>query len=308
VVHLRDWRSDDLDWWVALRLSWYPEMGSEEYLRATASDPLAPWITRRVAEEDGRRLGAVTMRESPGGMDMPSSVILVEPALRGMGIGKLLWREACLAAPGSRLYMALPDRDVKSLGVLQHWGFDVVQHGIEMAIDLTVADRNPAVQRDISVTVIHDSELDASGIDVDSVLLEAVDSPEARELGWVVGKEDLRAMGDDLWWVAARQGEQVVAVSVAAAEGDTWQLLITEVLSTYRRRGVARMVKAHLHAAAVGAGARQMLTQSEEGNTAVLHLNETLGYEVIGGEYRLVHPGLPLPGDDAVPEVTRPVP
>jgi len=290
VVTVRDWRSDDLDWWVGLRRSWYPESGTESVIRHLASDPSVPWIGRAVAEWDGRRVGAFTIRPTPGDDPMPAAVLIVEPDVRGLHIGTTLWHRMRALVPGQRIFMAAPDRDVKSVAVLEHWGFEIVQHGIEFAYDLRRASSRPAPLRDISVMVIHDTELDATGIDVDSVLL-ANDGPEATELGWLFGKDELRDQGTDLWWVVARQGDRPVAVAVADADdGVTWQLLLTAVAPGHRRRGVARVVKTHLHAAAAAAGAQTLATQNEEANAPIRALNESLGYRVVGGEYRLVHP------------------
>ena len=71
------------------------------------------------------------------------------------------------------------------------------------------------------------------------------------------------------------QGEEVV------------RILITGVLPEYRRQGIARLLKLHVHAWARGQGYREIHTNTA--NAAAVALNISLGYVIVGsrGGYEL---------------------
>jgi GNAT superfamily N-acetyltransferase len=91
----------------------------------------------------------------------------------------------------------------------------------------------------------------------------------------------------DAYFVAS-DGERLVGCSAVHAAGDdVLRILITGVLPEYRRQGIARLLKLHVHAWARARGYREIHTSTA--NMAVVALNTALGYAIVGswGGYEL---------------------
>jgi GNAT superfamily N-acetyltransferase len=84
------------------------------------------------------------------------------------------------------------------------------------------------------------------------------------------------------------QGDEPVAACIAAPRsGSSWVVGFTVVDPEHRGQGLARIVKQQLHVAAVALGASDFATRNEDRNVGIRSLNASLGYEKIGGEFRL---------------------
>jgi GNAT superfamily N-acetyltransferase len=290
VLELRDWRDNDVDWWVGLRYSWYPVMG-HDHLRRMASGTVRPWLHRSVAIERGRRLGFAGVMSSPG--DSPdSTLVLVEPSARGCGVGHALVSGVLEGYGANPLAVVMPDHDATALAVAQHWGFELRSHSIEAALDLTAGVPVPTPRPDLRVRVIADEDLEAEGLDVDPLLLASSTHPEATELGWIMLRQDFAAMFPHLLWVVAEVCDVPAAVTCAdPQDGEDWCVCYTGVDPAFRGRGLARVVKEHLHHYAAARGAARLLTDNEERNGPIRLLNEEMGFIAGSGEYRLIRPG-----------------
>jgi GNAT superfamily N-acetyltransferase len=294
VLELRRWRDNDVDWWVGLRYSWYPVMG-HDHLRRMASGSVRPWLHRAVAVERGRRLGFAGVMSSPGGSP-DSTLVLVEPSARGRGVGHALVSGVIEGYGAAPLAVVMPDHDSTALAVAQHWGFELRSHSIEAALDLTAGVPVPTPRPDLRVRVIDDEDLEAEGLDVDPLLLASSTHPEATELGWIMLRGDFAAMFPHLLWVVAEVRGVPAAVTCAdPQDGEDWCVCYTGVDPAFRGRGLARVVKEHLHHYAAARGAARLLTDNEERNGPIRLLNEEMGFIAGSGEYRLIRPGrIPL--------------
>jgi GNAT superfamily N-acetyltransferase len=130
MVTVRDWQDDDTDWWVDLRRRWDPTK-SVAQLRLIASGTVGGHVTRRVAVDDGHRLGAAVVTEPS--IQGYSANVVVDPRVRGRGVGSLLWHDVLARTPDVPLFTFLPDRDEHGIAISQHWGFRTVTHGISSA-------------------------------------------------------------------------------------------------------------------------------------------------------------------------------
>ena len=101
--HLREPRADDLDWIVRRHGELYrEEYGWDERFEALVADvvrrfarDLDPARERAwIAELDGRNVGCVLLVREPDSADTARlRLLLVEPAARGLGLGRALVRE-----------------------------------------------------------------------------------------------------------------------------------------------------------------------------------------------------------------------
>ena len=88
----------------------------------------------------------------------------------------------------------------------------------------------------------------------------------------------------DRWWIALDAGAPV-AVSYLAyppVRGPVWTNF-TGTHPAYRGRGIARAVKLQSLAQAVELGIEEVRTDNDSENKPMLHINETLGYELLPG-------------------------
>lgn len=84
----------------------------------------------------------------------------------------------------------------------------------------------------------------------------------------------------DRFWLA-RAGEEIVGLSVLSyPEQATVSTDYTGVLRAWRGRGVGRALKLATLVQALDLGVRRVQTDNDSRNAPILHLNESLGYEV----------------------------
>ena len=113
--------------------------------------------------------------------------------------------------------------------------------------------------------------------------------PEAMEayVRWVNAPEVHR----DRFWIA-RVGGDVVGVSVLAYPpargivGTNW----TATARSVRGRGVARALKCETVAQAIALGVDRVRTGNDAANAPILHINETMGYQIVAGGIAYLRP------------------
>jgi GNAT superfamily N-acetyltransferase len=288
-VDIRPWSESDTDWWVALRLAWQPGFG-EGQLRLLAAGQVATFTHRGVAWAGGQRVGYTHVAYPPG-QDQATAQVLVSVEHRGRGLGSALFANTLAHGPAGPLMTAMPDDDDRSLAVAQHWGFTTVSHAIRSRLDLAA---HPSVREDTPGYTIRivDSASPASVRERLDLLVQGSDtSPEANDLGWRSTVADFEQMFPGVVWVVVElQGTAVAVASASPKDGGDWLVIYTGVLPEHRRKGLARMAKLRLHTEAAERGARTLTTDNEERNVGVRGLNQSLGYERVGGEIRSIRP------------------
>ena len=91
-------------------------------------------------------------------------------------------------------------------------------------------------------------------------------------------------------YFVALDGARYVGVSSVRREGeDTLRVGITGVLPAYRRRGIGRLLRLRVHAWAKAHGFSEIHTNTTRESTAMLALNDSLGYPIVAswGGYEL---------------------
>ena len=88
----------------------------------------------------------------------------------------------------------------------------------------------------------------------------------------------------EVWWIALDGGEPVAMSYLAypPVRGIVWTAW-TGAHPAYRGRGIARAVKLQTLAQAVERGVAEVRTDNDSTNKPMLHINETLGYELMPG-------------------------
>src|SRR5437763_10885086 len=113
--------------------------------------------------------------------------------------------------------------------------------------------------------------------------------PEAMEsyVRWTRAPE----IHSDRFWIA-RVDEEVVGVSVLGyppvrgVVGTEW----TATARSVRGRGVARALKCETIAQAIALGVDRVRTGNDAANAPILHINETMGYELIARASHYLRP------------------
>ncbi len=85
----------------------------------------------------------------------------------------------------------------------------------------------------------------------------------------------------------ARVDGAPAALIVGEVDDGVLSIAYTGVGRTYRGRNLAFTLKQYGHRLAADAGATLSHTMNEASNTGIRHVNAKLGYQVIGGMYRM---------------------
>lgn len=251
-------------------------------LRADLDQGTARSLRVLVAREpDGALAGVAFARTSA---NLPAGALFVTVSTRadlgGRGLGSRLFA-AALAEPDDdviRLVGCVLDGDQPSMDVALHWGFERKQTSITsaFALDNTVPAEPPH-----GVTVEVCDELTFNDdVAVEAMLRASQTNPEA-DLGLVLTLQGLRE--------AAAPGQRPVAVltrvegrpagfAFALGDGDQMHLMYTGVDPSLRGRALGRLTKEFLHRHARDLGIRMALTENDENNAGIRHVNEQLGY------------------------------
>jgi hypothetical protein len=178
----------------------------------------------------------------------------------------------------SRLVACVLDGDQTSLDVARHWGFIPEQLSVTTSVAVTAA-VPPEPTGGVTFEACDDLVFRDGGA-VEAMLLASQTNPEF-ELGLVqtlTGFREIPAPGQRAVAVLTRVEGRPAAISFAVADGDQMHVAYTGVGPSLRGRALGRLTKEFLHAHARDLGVRMALTDNEESNAGIRHVNDQLGY------------------------------
>jgi GNAT superfamily N-acetyltransferase len=289
-----------LEEWVALlNLAYPPFPTSADAVRLDDSlrPPGEPWLQLGALRAE-RLVGLARVRLSRGGSrlyDRASATVVVHPDARREGIGRMLADRVEAFARGSRV------------AALRIAVMEVDQHPAEMLMrsNFAIAERvEPSVQEPASVDLSRLDRLRAHLADegIETAAFSEIDSPAHRiELWRTVNAVEHDMPTEQDWedapfesfereWFGhpgaipaaifvARDGARIVGVSsiVQRPDGDA-RVEDTGVLPSYRRRGIARVLKLLATRYARDHGIPRIHTDNNLINVGMLALNRELGF------------------------------
>jgi len=259
------------------------------------------------ADEEDAPLGYGEIYHEPSRFDPRRYFVrlAVDPRLRRQGIGAAIWTQlrAELDERSAKVACLWTDDGTACREFIVRRGFVEVVRSYEQVIALARAPLQLAAAEQAvaahGIRVETLSELRVREGDEslkrvhDLYTASRIDQPT---LGTVTARpfEDWRReVFDELHglpdaYFVASDGDRLVGCSGVHPSGeDVLRILITGVLAEYRRQGIARLLKLHVHAWARAHGYREIHTSTA--NVAVVALNTALGYAVVGswGGYEL---------------------
>ena len=262
----------------------------------------------RVVESDAGRLAFAAVTHRHGRPEHQRWVnVYVANSAAGQGIAAGLFAE-CLSgvAPGTtELWVQVFDDDGQSKAVARHWGFEPVQLSVTSVVDLDPATtRHPDLPGDVTVEPCGDLDPPDPAA-FDAMLTASQTNPEART-SHVTTREEMRGWVDEgevPLGSLLRVGGVPAAVAVGSClpEQRIGNVGYTGVDPAHRGRGLAVLVKQHLHHQAAALGVRRLYTDNEEHNAGIRRVNAALGYVPQYGVHRLRKrlagaPGAPVGG------------
>lgn len=231
--------------------------------------------------------------------------VIVDPALRGRGIGSTLYDDALAFAQGCGAQVLGADvleNDPTSLRFAEKRGFAVRYHLFESTMDLKTFDPRPF---DGVIEAV-----EAGGIRLFS-LADAGDTREMRYRLWEVNYatylddpastgsfpdfEELNTIFNTSPWfrpdgqLLAADGDKVIGLSAVGyyQETNSAYNLMTGVMPDYRGRRIALALKLRSIRAAQAWGADTIRTNNDSQNAPMLAINRKLGYLPQPGIYRM---------------------
>jgi GNAT superfamily N-acetyltransferase len=215
--------------------------------------------------------------------------VTVARAHERRGVGGALYRTlaATLRDDIATVGTAVDDAEPDSLAIARAHGFEINQHGIESRlalVDLPEPSPPPGVTfEDVSALEFPDEGA------VDAMLVDSQTNPEAAEgfVSRLANYREIAAKVERPTSALARVDGAPAAIIIGEVEGEILDIAYTGVGRAYRGRGLAYSLKQFAHRLAADAGATVCRTMNEESNAGIRHVNAKLGYQVIGGAYRL---------------------
>jgi len=236
-----------------------------------------------VAREFGGGLAGVGIAQAAG--DLPAGALSVMVSTRadhgGRGLGSRLYTAvlADLEDEVIQLVTCVLDGDQTSLDVARHWGFTRLHRSITISCALVDAKPPEPPSGHVTFEVCDDLVFDDDEA-VEAMLRASQTNPEA-EQGLVLTLSGLReapTRGQRPVAVLTRVERCPAAISFAVADGDQMHVMYTGVGPGVRGRALGRATKEFLHAHARDLGIRMALTDNEESNAGIRHVNDRLGY------------------------------
>lgn len=239
--------------------------------------------TMLVADGDGALEGTAVQFQLP---DVTPSqftryVIVAEQALgRGLARDFVATLDDRLPSRVTDLAGTADADDAHTLAVLDHWGWRTLQTSVTSELPL---DDLPDLLLPPEVSVEVSNGLTFADEPAVEAMLEASQTNPERAHNGPMTLAQLRGWlspggSDTPLGLVLRVDGRPAAISFGIIGGDLVQLVYTGVDPTFRGRGLARLLKQAAHAAAREAGANVAVTNNEEGNTGIRHVNEQLGY------------------------------
>lgn len=258
---------------------------------------LRVWEAR---EPDGRLAGlAISGRPATFPEPWRFTYVATRRELTGQGLGSRLWSTLRheLDAGAEQLVTVVFDDDEPAAAAARSWGFTVQQHSVTSELDLTTV---PTIAPDGGDGVTFHASDDLRFDDEDAVAAMVTASqtnPEAEAglVGTLDGWRSAAGAGQRVVAVIARVDGRPAAISVGVADGDEMHVHYTGVDRTLRGRALGRRTKEFLHSHAAGQGVRTAITDNEDDNAGIRHVNEQLGYVPRSGSSWLIAPGPAAP-------------
>jgi GNAT superfamily N-acetyltransferase len=207
-------------------------------------------------------------------------IVSTRADLGGLGIGSRLYAAvlADLDDDVTHLVACVLDGDLTSLDVAGHWGFRHQQLTVTTCCALGSA-MTPEATGGVTLEACDDLVFDDDPA-VEAMLLASQTNPEVA-VGLVhtlTGFRETAAPGQRPVAVLTRVEGRPAGMSFALADGDQMHVIYTGVHPALRGRALGRLTKEFLHAHAHDLGIRMALTDNEERNTGIRHINDRLGY------------------------------
>jgi GNAT superfamily N-acetyltransferase len=284
-VLLRPFSAADEDDYVALRMPW-ELLWDEASIRSVVRGERMELARFTMAEVRGRLVGAsLVIAPEPDTPEAFRTALLVAPEHRGGGIGRLLLDDTRANLPATAILTGVArDDDDAALAALKSWGFRQTTHGI--AASWTVEPvKPPTPPPGIAVQVVRSWDELPAGFG--ELLCDSDSSPERASEGPMSVQRLGEVFTDPVIVLATVDGALAAAVVAGEKGPGRWFVGYTGVRPTYRRRGLARLVKQYLHATAHREGVAMLDTMNEASNTAVRALNAQLGYVPGTGQIRV---------------------
>jgi mycothiol synthase len=288
-------RDGELELWAGVKTAVepYDPLTADQLRRSLAASPERVLV---LAVIDGETVGAGLADRS----DDPRRAFVLPRVLerhRGRGVGTALLRPLVehaetlgVGVVGTRV----AGTDRRSLAFAERFGFREVNREVEQVRDVR-DDRRPEVPDGLDVVSIaarpellraaHDLAAEAY---LDLAVPGTIEIPLER---WLV-EEATRPEGS---FVALADAE-IVGYAGLLEVGDETDLAehgLTAVRRSWRRRGIATLLKRTQLAWAAEAGVRRLVTWTQRGNEGMRAVNERLGY-VTTSETLALHADLPL--------------
>lgn len=272
---------DDADEFISFVTTISP-LTDRAILRSALVPETAAFLRVLMARRSDGALAGVAVGRA--GSNLPAgalfAIVRVRPDVKRQGVGSRLYARLLADLPEdlTRLATGVFADDEASLAVARHWGFESVGLSVTTTVDVSGASA-PTPVAGLTLEARDDLRFDDEEA-VEAMLLDSQTNPEF-ELGLVLSLTSFRetpAPGQRPLAALARVDGHPAAISFAVADGDQMHVIYTGVDPARRGRAIARRTKEFLHAHASDQGIRTVLTDNDEENPGIRHVNDQLGY------------------------------
>lgn len=251
--------------------------------------------------EDGRVAGYGDAWRAP--WHPPGEMIcyaVVDPALRGQGIGRLLLdrvEQTAHEKGAADIKAQLKDADASALACVSKRGYVVDRHLFQSKLDLSAFDEAPLRRRLEGIRFFTLADEPGEATERKLYELEALTQPDNPSFGggmwpfdqwrlWVL--ETPRAVPDCFILAADEAGRVVGTTYMHRLENGAMHTLHTGVVQEWRCRGLALALKLRAVEAARRHGAPYMRTDNDSQNSPMLAVNRKMGYVPLPGDYVVI--------------------
>ncbi|MBC8064286.1 MAG: GNAT family N-acetyltransferase [Chlorobia bacterium] len=265
------------------------------------------WFVR-VAELDGRVVGILELNDT-GGFNCAMVRIVVDPDLRGQGIGTRLLKEIRdnPVYTDRKVFGEVRDDDPKSLSFVEKVGMATKAHVFESTInpqEFDLAKFQPDIDRVLASglkfatlaelgdseenryrlwEIEHVTDKDIPGLDVDRLTTWEDSKQSWFSSSWYYPPGEFLVLDGDKW---------VAASATAELSPGVFYVQHTCVLREYRGRGIATAVKAIATENARQRGATLLKANNHSENHAVLAISRKFGFQPQPGLFEIFRPPL----------------